>query len=43
MEFEWDAHKRQRAIATHQVDLLYAAGVFEGQTLIAPSWFEVAG
>lgn len=36
MEFEWDEDKRQRGIAKHQVDLLYAAGVFEGPVLIAP-------
>ena len=36
VEFEWDEDKRQRGIAKHQVDLLYAAGVFEGPTAIAP-------
>ena len=36
MEFEWDEDKRQRGIAKHQVDLVYAAGVFEGPVLIAP-------
>ena len=36
VEFEWDEDKRQRGIAKHQVDLLYAAGVFEGPTLISP-------
>ncbi len=36
MEFEWDEDKRQRGIEKHQLDLLYAAGVFEGPTLIAP-------
>ncbi len=36
MEFEWDEDKRQRGISKHQVDLVYAAGVFEGPTLIAP-------
>ncbi len=35
MEFEWDEDKRQRGISKHQVDLLYAAGVFEGPVLIA--------
>jgi uncharacterized protein len=36
VEFEWDEDKRQRGIAKHQVDLLYAAGVFEGPVMIAP-------
>ena len=36
MEFEWDEDKRQRGIAKHQVDLVYAAGVFEVPVLIAP-------
>jgi len=33
MELEWDEAKRQRVIATHGVDLLFAAGIFEGHVL----------
>ena len=33
MKFEWDEEKRQRTLEERQVDLLYAALIFEGKTL----------
>lgn len=33
MEFEWDEDKRQRTIEKHGVDMVYAAGIFEGKVL----------
>lgn len=35
MEFEWDEEKRRQGIAKHQVDLLLAAGIFEGPVFVA--------
>lgn len=34
MEFEWDEAKRIAGIAKHGVDLLYAATIFAGETLV---------
>jgi uncharacterized protein len=33
MEFEWDEVKRQKVIAERQVDILYAALIFDGPVL----------
>ena len=33
MDLEWDETKRQRIISERNVDLLYAAGIFEGDVL----------
>lgn len=33
MEFEWDEAKRQETIAKRDVDIIYAAGIFEGHVL----------
>ena len=33
MEFDWDEVKRQQNLEKHGVDLLYAALIFEGETL----------
>ncbi len=33
MEFEWDEKKRQQVIRERRVDILYAARIFEGETL----------
>ncbi|KQT45084.1 hypothetical protein ASG43_12315 [Aureimonas sp. Leaf454] len=33
MEFEWDETKRLKVIAERRVDILYAAGIFEGVVL----------
>lgn len=33
MEFEWDENKRQQVIRERRVDILYAAGIFEGPVL----------
>jgi hypothetical protein len=33
VEFEWDENKRQKTIAERDVDILYAAGIFEGEVL----------
>ncbi len=34
MQFEWDEAKRQKVIEQHQVDLLYAALMFENPVLV---------
>ncbi|SPH27608.1 hypothetical protein ASD8599_04074 [Ascidiaceihabitans donghaensis] len=33
MSFEWNEEKRQETLKTRGIDLLYAALIFEGQTL----------
>jgi uncharacterized DUF497 family protein len=33
MEFEWDETKRSKVIAERSVDIVYAAGIFEGVVL----------
>ncbi len=33
LEFEWDENKRQQVIIERGVDILYAAGIFEGSVL----------
>ncbi len=33
MLFEWDENKRREVIAKHDVDILYAALIFEGEIL----------
>ena len=33
MEFEWDENKRQKIIVERDVDILHAAGIFEGEFL----------
>ena len=33
MQFEWNEEKRQQNIEKHGVDLLFAAMIFEGETL----------
>lgn len=33
MDFEWDEAKRRKALEKHQVDILYAALIFEGPVL----------
>ena len=33
MEYEWDKIKREANIAKHDVDIVYAALIFEGRTL----------
>lgn len=33
MEFEWDETKREQNLKKHGVDFLYAALIFEGETL----------
>ena len=33
MRYEFDADKRERNLSEHGVDLLYAAGIFDGPTL----------
>ena len=36
MEFEWDEPKRQKVIAKRDVDMVYAAGIFEDDVLTRP-------
>ena len=31
--FEWDEHKRQECISKHGVDLMFAASIFDGETV----------
>ncbi|WP_084539964.1 BrnT family toxin [Azorhizobium doebereinerae] len=33
MDFEWDENKRQKTIVERDVDILPAAGIFEGEVL----------
>ena len=33
MDFEWDENKRRKIIAERDVDILHAAGIFEGEYL----------
>ncbi len=33
MEFEWNEEKRQQNLNKHKIDFLYAALIFEGETL----------
>ncbi|MBX9907433.1 MAG: BrnT family toxin [Beijerinckiaceae bacterium] len=33
MELDWDEPKRQKTLAERKVDILYAAGIFEGRVL----------
>lgn len=33
MEFEWDEKKREKTISERDVDILYAAAIFEGEVL----------
>ncbi|MEC5324295.1 BrnT family toxin [Aurantimonas sp. A3-2-R12] len=36
MQFEWDEPKRREVIAKRDVDMVYAAGIFEGEFLTHP-------
>jgi hypothetical protein len=33
LELDWDEAKRQKTLAERNVDILYAAGIFEGRVL----------
>ncbi|GHD16577.1 hypothetical protein GCM10016234_24860 [Tianweitania populi] len=33
MEFEWDENKRDETLQSRRVDILYAAGIFEGDVV----------
>ncbi len=34
MQFEWDEEKRQEVISERDIDILYAARIFENQVLV---------